>query len=271
MTRSDLLMKLPTKISARFAKLRDRIFERLLERKAHVRHKGETLFTMRNYSWTTDKRVRTFSSKEPETLRWIDRFTDGDILMDIGANVGIYTLYAAFRGHRVIALEPDALNFALLNLNIMDNELGGLVTAYPFSLHRESLVAELHMSDYGWGGSGRSFGRKLDWKGQEFDAEFSQGSAGISVDEFVQQTGVCPTHIKIDVDGNETFVLEGSTATLADSTLESILIELFDGHPQYAQCVKMIEDAGFKLTERVAWANSVRKKRVTTENHIFVR
>jgi hypothetical protein len=55
------------------------------------------------------------------------------------------------------------------------------------------------------------------------------------------------------------------------STLESILIELFDGNPQYAQCVKMIEDAGFKLTERVAWANFVRKKRVTSEKHIFVR
>ena len=127
------------------------------------------------------------------------------------------------------------------------------------------------MSDYDWDGSGRSFGRKLDWKGSEFDAEFSQGSAGISVDEFVEQTGTCPTHIKIDVDGNETFVLEGSTATLADPRVKSILIELFDGHPQYTRCVKLIEDAGFKLTERVAWANSVRKNRVTSENHIFTR
>jgi FkbM family methyltransferase len=264
-------MKLPSKISIKAAKLRNRIFERLLKRKVRVRHEGKMLFTMRNYNWTTEKRVRTFSSKEPETLRWIDRFTGDDILMDIGANVGIYTLYAAFRGHRVIALEPDALNFALLNLNILDNGYGDLVTAYPFSLHRESLIAELHMSDFSWGGSGRSFGRKLDWKGQEFDADFSQGSAGISVDEFVRQTEICPTHIKIDVDGNETFVLEGSAATLANPALQSILIELFDGHPQYAQCVKMIEDAGFKLIERVAWANSVRKNRVTSENHIFAR
>jgi FkbM family methyltransferase len=253
------------------AKLRSWPLERALERKTPVRHEGRTLFTIRNYGWTTEKRARTFSSKEPETLRWIDRFADDDILMDIGANVGIYTLYAAFRGHRVLALEPDALNFALLNLNIMDNGYGDLVTAYPFSLHRESLIAELQMADYSWGGSGRSFGRNLDWKGFEFDAAYRQGSAGISVDEFVRQTGTCPAHIKIDVDGNEIFVLEGSAATLADPTVESVLIELFDGHDQYAKCVQLIEDAGFKLIERVAWANAVRKNRITSENHIFAR
>lgn len=268
---SDFLGRLPSKILTKTARLRSWLFERALERKTRVRHQGKTIFTMRNYGWTTEKRARTFSSKEPETLRWIDRFANDDILMDIGANVGIYTLYAASRGHRVIALEPDALNFALLNLNIMDNGYVDLVTAYPFSLHRESLIAELHMADYHWGGSGRSFDRNLDWKGLKFDTAFRQGSAGISVDEFVSQTGTCPAHIKIDVDGNEIFVLEGSAATLADPSVKSVLIELFDGHSQYEKCVQLIEDAGFKLIERVAWAKAVRKKRVTSENHIFTR
>jgi FkbM family methyltransferase len=268
---SDFLGRLPKKILTRIARLRGWPVERALERKTRVRHQGKTIFTMRNYGWTTEKRARTFSSKEPETLRWIDRFADDDILMDIGANVGIYSLYAASRGHHVIALEPDALNFALLNLNIMDNGFGNLVTAYPFSLHRESLIAELHMADCDWGGSGRSFGRNLDWKGLEFDATFRQGSAGISVDEFVSQTGICPANIKIDVDGNEIFVLEGSAATLADPTVKSILIELFDGHSQFEKCIQLIENAGFKLIERVAWANAVRKNRVTSENFIFTR
>ena len=40
-------------------------------------------------------RALTFSTKEPETLEWIDSIPDGSILWDIGANVGLYTCYAA--------------------------------------------------------------------------------------------------------------------------------------------------------------------------------
>ena len=63
------------------------------------------------------------------------------------------------------------------------------------------IIAELHMQDYNWGGSQKSFGRSVDWRGKPFVASFSQGSAGISVDEFVAKTGNCPDHVKIDVDG----------------------------------------------------------------------
>ena len=34
-------------------------------------------------------RVNTFSSKEPETLDWIDTLKPGTVLWDIGANIGL--------------------------------------------------------------------------------------------------------------------------------------------------------------------------------------
>jgi hypothetical protein len=40
-------------------------------------------------------RCETYESKEPETLDWIDSFTEEEIFFDIGANIGIYTLYAS--------------------------------------------------------------------------------------------------------------------------------------------------------------------------------
>lgn len=265
------LRRLPEKLVTKFGKLRGAVFERLLERRVPVRHEGRTLFTLRNYSWTTAKRARTFSTKEPETLAWIDRFEPDDVLLDIGANVGIYSLYAGTRGHRVLALEPDALNFALLNLNVRDNGLVDRVTAYPYSLHTESVVAELHMRDCDWGGSQKSFGRNLDWKGEAFAEPHRQGSAGISVDAFVRQTGVAPAHIKIDVDGNELLVLEGAGETLRAPSLRSVLVELYDGHEEYATCVRLLEDAGFKLEQRAAWEKDAGRRGPITENHIFVR
>ena len=40
-------------------------------------------------------RVKTFFTKEPDTLNWIDNFKEDEIFWDIGANIGLYSLYAA--------------------------------------------------------------------------------------------------------------------------------------------------------------------------------
>ncbi len=40
-------------------------------------------------------RAFTFFGKEPETLAWIDSFADEPVLYDVGANIGIYSLYTA--------------------------------------------------------------------------------------------------------------------------------------------------------------------------------
>jgi tRNA G46 methylase TrmB len=75
-------------------------------------------------------RVNTYSTKEPDTLDWIDaNLRDGDIVFDIGANIGLYTLYAAKRNPRctVYAFEPAFQNFASLCRNIALNALTNVV------------------------------------------------------------------------------------------------------------------------------------------------
>ena len=71
---------------------------------------GHTVFNILDFGAVTRYRAHTFETKEPETLRWISSFESTDTLLDIGANIGIYTLFAASNHHTVIALEPDALN-----------------------------------------------------------------------------------------------------------------------------------------------------------------
>jgi len=42
-------------------------------------------------------RANTLLTKEPETIAWIDTFEPGETLWDIGANVGVYSLYAGLK------------------------------------------------------------------------------------------------------------------------------------------------------------------------------
>ncbi|MDA0225662.1 MAG: FkbM family methyltransferase, partial [Proteobacteria bacterium] len=67
-------------------------------------------------------RVESLYTKEPDTIDWLCSMTREDLLFDVGANVGMYTIFAAAtRGTRVLAFEPEAQNYGILNTNIHGN------------------------------------------------------------------------------------------------------------------------------------------------------
>ena len=67
-------------------------------------------------------RVDTMFSKEPETLEWIDKFDKKNkiIFWDIGANIGLYSIYNSLRNKKskTIAFEPSTSNLRTLSKNI---------------------------------------------------------------------------------------------------------------------------------------------------------
>ena len=57
-------------------------------------------------------RMDRMLSKEPETIDWINKVEKDSLFFDVGANVGIYTLYAAIiKGSVVYAFEPHASSY----------------------------------------------------------------------------------------------------------------------------------------------------------------
>ena len=59
-----------------------------------ISHRGIQLtFAMPNK--LNSYRLDTFSTKEPETLEWIDGIPRGSVVWDIGANIGLYSCYCA--------------------------------------------------------------------------------------------------------------------------------------------------------------------------------
>jgi len=78
----------------------------------------EVVYATPNYA--TRWRVDTFFAKEPDTLEWIAGFQADEIMVDVDANVGMYSIWAAMtRNVRVIAFEPESQNYALLYRNIV--------------------------------------------------------------------------------------------------------------------------------------------------------
>ncbi|MBS1217233.1 MAG: methyltransferase FkbM family [Proteobacteria bacterium] len=172
-------------------------------------------------------RVESIHSKEPWTLEWIASFQPDEILLDCGANVGMYTVWAAAtRRVRVYAFEPESQNYALLNRNIQNNRLQHRVKAYCMGLSDQSGLFDLHMADMRVGGSCHAVGEALDFEHKPLQAQFVQGCVAGTLDELVAGGAVpVPNHIKIDVDGFEPKVIAGARATLADPRVRSLLIE----------------------------------------------
>src|ERR1044071_5509253 len=101
----------------------------VLNPRCEIVHAG-SMMTFITPSRLTRERVDSIYVKEPCTLEWIDSFAPGDVLVDVGANVGMYTIWAAAtRKASVFAFEPEAQNYALLNRNILANNLQDRVKA----------------------------------------------------------------------------------------------------------------------------------------------
>jgi FkbM family methyltransferase len=193
-------------------------------------------------------RVQSIREKEPWTLEWIDGFAAGDVLLDVGANVGMYTIWAAMtRGARVFAFEPEAQNFALLNRNIALNGVADRVRAYCAGLSDASGLSVLHISDTRAGGSNHALGEALDFQHQPLAVAHVQGSLACTLDELVASKAMpAPTHVKIDVDGFEPRVIAGGSQTLRDGGVRSLLVETNQNLEDHRAMVAQLQSWGFR-------------------------
>jgi FkbM family methyltransferase len=212
-------------------------------------------------------RCQTYSTKEPETLDWIDSFTAGDVFFDIGANIGLYSLYAAKAGCRVFAFEPEARNYSRLVANIMRNGFDR-AAAYCLALSDEEKVDHLFVSGSDPGDSQHSFGSPNEMFPRA--GQVPQGCLAMSVDRLCFDFGLpVPNHIKIDVDGIEERILAGARRVLGDPALRTLLVEVahLDGMP--STIIDTLALHGFR-TARVA-DRAFRSGGIEARNYVFER
>lgn len=225
----------------------------------------------------TIKRAERLLISEPETIGWIDTFVKGDVLWDIGANIGCYSLYAALiPGIKVLAFEPAFINYYILNRNIEINKMDDRILSFCIALSDYVELDYFYLFNTESATSHHNFTEPVGYKGDKFIPKFRQGMVGYPIDFFIEQFNPdFPTHIKIDVDGLEDNILDGAVNTLQDKRLKSVLVELDTNQKErYHHILKTFEDAGMKHLP--LYPKKPRKKPVTDGsdliwNFIFVK
>ena len=231
--------------------------------------KEDKVYLFHTPNWLTEYRARTLFSKEPETISWIDSFPLNSVLYDIGANVGLYSVYAAkSRNSRVLAFEPSFLNLELLFRNIQTNNLQDKITIFPLSLSNSNKIENFYMQDGDniWGGAHNSSGSNITYDGKFMENFVTSSQITISLDLLVEVFQLpTPNYIKIDVDGIEKIILQGALKSLSKATGILIEVDEKDGN-QNAEIAKILGNLGFvklnsnnkfDLTQNQIWIKAV--------------
>jgi len=226
------------------------VIQEVLNRSKKVTHNGVTMrFAVPN--WLNHYRADSFAIKEPETLTWIEQIPDGSVVWDIGANVGLYSIYAAsLRYCKVYAFEPSVFNLELLARNIYFNSLQNKIVIVPVALSNSISENLFRMSSTQWGGALSTFGENIDQHGNPFKQMFEYRTIGLPADNIhVSMHIQRPDFIKMDVDGIEHFIMQGGKDIL--STVKSVLVEINDDFTEQSSVSNQIlSSAGLTLYKK---------------------
>ena len=179
-------------------------------------------FQMHTISDMEKMRFDTFTEKEPETLEWIKSF-NGGTFVDVGANIGIYTMYAAHcrPDMKIYAFEPVRRTYHRLVDNLRLNHFPNVVPMH-LAIANRNCLAEIYVKIEDVAGSGSQIDEPVDEHNGIFIPMAVEIVAMTSLNALFELAGVLD-YIKIDVDGRESTILGGADVALLKA--RSVLVE----------------------------------------------
>jgi len=228
----------------------------------------------------TEWRVKTFFTKEPETLEWIDNFEKKEdlIFWDIGANIGLYSIYNALKNinSKTIAFEPSTSNLRILSRNISINNFENNIKILPVPLtNKKNSFLIMNEPNFIEGSALNSFGEKYNFEGKNFKSKMKYQIFGTTINYLLENKILeIPDYIKIDVDGIEHLILEGGDRYLKNIKIKSLSIEINENFKeQYDNVLKIMYKNNFKILHKKnnIKAHANKSEHLNIFNYIFVR
>lgn len=183
---------------------------------------------------------------EAETRLFRELITPGMVVIDVGANIGYFSLLASTlvgSDGRVHAFEPDPVNCSLLRKNVRLNRAANVkVVQAALSNNDEPVHLFLDSQNKGdhriWEPTGES--------------RTSITVKCTTLDQYLHETSTVPRFIKIDVQGAEGQVLEGMKETFAGTAPMYLILEFWPEALRRCQTdpkrvIEQIAEAGFTI------------------------
>lgn len=192
--------------------------------------------------------------REPITMEWISDFIgQDDAVIDIGANIGAYSLLIAImkKNSFVYAIEPESSNFYSLNRNIIANKLSHKIMPLCLAIGEKNSINTLFLSRNEPGSALHSIERP-ESEGESFLPTHNQGIIEYTFDSLINQIDNLEIkHVKIDVDGFEDKVINGAIDFLKNSKCKTILIEAYEKTVDDVNNILLLN--GFSEYKRDEW------------------
>lgn len=165
-----------------------------------------------------------------------------DVIWDIGANVGFYTMLFSKLANdgKVISFEPVSGTRSFLEQQIKINNSGN-VTIKPIALGNIAGDAEIYFSESNAGEGTASLVHKNEAK------RYTEKILISTIDDVLENTPE-PTFLKIDVEGFQNNVFLGGQRFFTDHE-PLIMAELRDSHDTMVESERIIRNYGFDIFE----------------------
>lgn len=163
---------------------------------------------------TPEFRIMEFLLKERPT-----------VAVDLGACYGVYSIFMAEHCKRVIACEPIPLSCRLLNYQLGLNNVRNAVV-HQLALSNYAGTVKMVVPAVGFGLLSNYYRAEVTGNSQAKPAGKIMKVNSLPLDRLLKDKGDC-SFIKIDVEGHEKEVLEGSVKTI-EKYSPSLLVELND-------------------------------------------
>ena len=163
---------------------------------------------------------------DPDTVAWLDAYIQpNDVLYDIGAGIGEYSLIAAaHRNALAVAFEPGFATYKRLCEHVLLNDCRRSVVPLPIALGERTGLLELEYKAVA--GEERHRLKPDRWHRRPYDAEtqYVQPVCAERLDDAIARYGLPrPSHIRICVRSADSLV-RGAVETLRDAAVKSVLV-----------------------------------------------
>jgi FkbM family methyltransferase len=188
---------------------------------------------------------------ETENLDFIDKMMPNQVYYDLGACEGRFSIYAALKGLKVLAFEPNKDNYTVLLKNIELNDLTDKIKVFNVGVGETDKRGILQIGQP-WPGGHQKVVKHDSIRGDlGFDFKEEEVIDIISLDSFIVTNNLpIPDKIKIDIDGSEIPFLKGSIKLLENNVVTQLLFELDELDSNYDTVIETLSKIGFKIINK---------------------